>query len=74
VPIDLGVTSSEPLANWENKPVLTLDASYASGDLADLKTHFTLGNATLTYPPYTETPITGYEISDTGLFVTSGGN
>jgi predicted outer membrane repeat protein len=59
-----GLTSvglSVPFISRENAPVLTLDASYALGNLADLKTYFTLKSA-----------ITGYEISDTGLFVASG--
>jgi hypothetical protein len=53
-------------ANWENKPILKLDDSYSSGDLASLKAHFTLGNA---IQSYTETPITGYKIDDDGYFV-----
>jgi uncharacterized repeat protein (TIGR02543 family) len=70
-PIDLGVTASAPLANWENLPILKLDTSYNSGDLANLKDHFSLGNAKWTDSPYTETAITGYEISDNGLFVSN---
>jgi hypothetical protein len=68
-PIDLGITTSTPLDNWKNVQILRLDMSYSSGNLANLKTYFTLGNTTLTVDPYTETPITGYKISDTGLFV-----
>jgi hypothetical protein len=42
--------------------------AYPTGDLASLKEHFTLENATLTVSPYTETPIEGYTIDDGGLF------
>jgi hypothetical protein len=69
VPIDLGITSSAPLANWENAPVLSY---YGEGDLASLKTHFTLGNSKMTASPWgAETAIsaTDYEINDEGLFV-----
>jgi hypothetical protein len=65
-PIDLGGSSS----GYENKPILTLDSSYSSGDLASLKEYFTLGTFKLMYSPYTETDITGYKISDNGFFVT----
>jgi hypothetical protein len=65
VPIDLRVTS---LTSWTT-PVLVLDSSYNSGDLASLKAHFTLRNAKMTESPYTETPITGYVIDDNGYFV-----
>jgi hypothetical protein len=68
--IDLWVSSSAPLADWVNKSILKLDSSYSEGDLATLKTHFVLGNSKRTDSPYTETPITGYTISNTGLFVT----
>jgi hypothetical protein len=67
-PIDLGVTSSAPLANYRYAPILKLDSSYNTGDLASLKTHFTLGNSKMTASPYTEAAITGYEISDMGQF------
>jgi hypothetical protein len=74
-PIDLGsFTSSSAPWGWENEPVLKLDTSYTLGDLASLKTHFTLGNAKYINPPWTETPIMGYEISDGGLFVAESGN
>jgi hypothetical protein len=72
VPIDLGITSSAPLTDWETAPVLKLDTSYSEGDLASLKGHFTLGNSKRTdSSPYTEAaiPATDYEISDAGLFV-----
>jgi hypothetical protein len=69
IPVDLGVTSSTPLTSWINKPILKLDTSYGSGNLASLKDYFTLGNTNLTESPYTETAITGYKISDGGLFV-----
>jgi hypothetical protein len=68
-PIDLGVTPF--LTGWVNKAILQKDSSYNSGDLASLKAHFTLGNVTLTISPYTETAITGYGISDEGLFVSN---
>jgi hypothetical protein len=67
VPIDLGITGSNPLTGLLSKPVLALDSSYLSGDLASLKAHFTLGNATLTESPYTKTPIpANYTISSDG--------
>jgi hypothetical protein len=68
-PIDLGVTSSAPLANYVNAPILMLDASYSAGNMADLKTRFTLGNSKMTDNSDPEAVITGYEISDTGRFV-----
>jgi hypothetical protein len=76
VPIDLGVTSSASLADWENKGILSLDLdTFYGGNLASLKDQFTLGNYTLTESPYTETAIPtgteGYKISDTGYFVTT---
>jgi hypothetical protein len=72
--IDLGINSGGSLTDWDNKQILQLDSSYSLGDLASLKTHFSLGNSQLTESPYTETPIptTGpgaYEIDDTGRFV-----
>jgi hypothetical protein len=66
VPIDLGITGS--VSDWVNKQILK-DDPY-TGVLTTLKTHFTLGNYTMITSPYTETPITGYTISNTGLFVT----
>jgi hypothetical protein len=70
VPIDLGITDSAPTA-WETAPVLKLDPSYIEGDLASLKTHFTLGNSKRTDSSSIETaiPATDYEINDEGLFV-----
>jgi hypothetical protein len=68
IPIDLGVTSGAPILNWEGKQILQLDSSYTAGDLASLKEQFSLGNTKLTESPYTETAITGYEISDAGYF------
>jgi hypothetical protein len=63
IPIDLGIYDGlRSLADWENKRIL-------SGDLANFKTHFILGNVTETNSPYTETPITGYTISDEGRVV-----
>jgi hypothetical protein len=69
VPIDLGITSSAPLANYVNAPILKLDTTYDSGNLAELKAFFALGNSKYTASPWTETAITGYEISDEGKFV-----
>ena len=67
VAVDLGGA----ITDWVGWPILCLDDSYPMGNMASLKDHFTLGNATLTQPPYTETPITGYGISDTGLLATA---
>jgi hypothetical protein len=65
--IDLGITGSAPLANWVGRPVLVLDSSYDSGNLATLKDNFTLGNTQLTASPYTKTPIPGnYTIGNDG--------
>jgi hypothetical protein len=69
VPINLGITSSTSLSSWIGKQILRLDDSYISGDLANLKEHFTLGNAALIEYPYKETLITGYKIDNSGLFV-----
>jgi hypothetical protein len=69
IPIDLGVTGSAPLAGYVNAPILKLDSAYSSGDLASLKEHFTLGNSKDTNSSSPETAITGYTISDEGLFV-----
>jgi hypothetical protein len=67
VSIDLGITSNNPLTGLLNKPVLGLDSSYPSGNLASLKEHFTLGNAKMTVSPYTETPISAnYVIGNDG--------
>jgi hypothetical protein len=71
VPIDLEITSSNPLTSWIDKPVLQLDASYSAGNLASLKGHFTLENSKQSRDsPYTETPIMGYKTADDGKFVT----
>jgi hypothetical protein len=67
-PIDLGVTSAAPLTTYGSAPILRLDSTYLSGDMASLKNYFSLGNSQLTESPYTEEAITGYKISDTGLF------
>jgi hypothetical protein len=67
IPIDLGVTSS--LTGYVNAFILKLDVSYTSGNMAALKTRFTLDNSKMTDSPWTEMSITGYEISDGGLFV-----
>jgi hypothetical protein len=67
VPIDLGVTVSEPLAYSAGTQILRLDNSYSSGDLAVLKTRFTLGDTVLMESPYTETPIpAGYTMGSNG--------
>jgi hypothetical protein len=67
VPIDLGITAGNPLTSWLGKPVLVLDSSYGAGNLAALKTRFTLGNAKMRASPYTETAIpTKYTIGDDG--------
>jgi hypothetical protein len=68
-PIDLGITSSVPLTGYVNAPILKLDAAYSSGNLAELKAFFALGNSKFMNSSYTETAITGYEISDNGQFV-----
>jgi hypothetical protein len=68
VPIDLVISLGTPLAGYVNTPILKLDDSY-SGDLAALKAFFSLGNSKNLSSPSTETPITGYRISDQGLFV-----
>jgi hypothetical protein len=66
-PIDLGFDNNSPLTSWVGKPVLVLDGSYGAGNLANLKTYFTLGNAQLTIEPYTETPIpANYTIGNDG--------
>jgi hypothetical protein len=70
IALDLGITDSDPLANWVNKPILQLDASYNTGNLASLKDNFTLGNTQVTdKEPYTKTAISGYKIADDGKFV-----
>jgi hypothetical protein len=69
IPIDLVVTDIMSLTDYVNAPILKLDTSYSTGDMAALKTHFTLGNSKMMESPYTEAPITGYVISDTGFFV-----
>jgi hypothetical protein len=72
--IDLGISSREPLTSWVNHEILKLDNSYSSGNLASLKNYFALGNSKMTDvdSPYAEAPITGYMISDGGLFVSDG--
>jgi hypothetical protein len=70
IPLDLEIyTVYSPLTEWVNKPILQLDVSYGSGNLANLKDRFSLGNSKFRGPPYTETAITGYRISDDGRFV-----
>jgi hypothetical protein len=67
--VDLKITSSVSLTGYENAPILKLDGSY-SGNLAELKAFFALGNLTnTTTSPWTEESINGYTISDGGLFV-----
>jgi hypothetical protein len=74
IAIDLDCDSSGSLTSWEGRQILRLSSSYSSGNLASLKGYFTLGNATMTESPYTETPIQtgsgGYKIDDAGYFVT----
>jgi hypothetical protein len=69
IPIDLGVTSSAPIANWVNQPILLLDSTYSAGNLASLKDQFTLGDAKRTDSSTAGTAITGYQINDNGEFV-----
>jgi hypothetical protein len=70
ISIDLGITSSVPLASYVNLPVLRLDSgAYSAGDLASLKEHFSLENTKMTESPWAETPITGYRIDGSGRFV-----
>jgi hypothetical protein len=70
VSIDLGSTGSDPLTSWRGKPVLALDSSYSSGNLADLKEQFTPGNVKMTGSPYTETAIPAeYTITNSGKLV-----
>jgi hypothetical protein len=67
VPIDLGITSGASLISWRGKPVLALDSSYSSGNLAALKERFTPGNVKMTDSTYTETAIPAeYTITDSG--------
>jgi hypothetical protein len=66
IPIDLGIGSSAPLTGWAGKQILRLDSSY-SGNLAILKSRFSLGNAQLTHSPYTAEALTGYVINDGGV-------
>jgi hypothetical protein len=72
-PIDLGVTNAAPLTGYIDKPILKLDdTSYSGGDMAALKTRFTLGNSKMTVSPLPEEAIPtgsgGYTISDEGKF------
>jgi hypothetical protein len=69
MPIDLGIDSYTSLTSYIDRPILNLDSSYSAGDLSTLKNHFILGNSKRTDSSDIETPITGYKISDTGLFV-----
>jgi hypothetical protein len=69
VPIDLGITGSDSITDWENIQILKLDSSYSSGVLATLKDHFTLGKSKRTDGSAAEEDITGYKIDDGGLFV-----
>jgi hypothetical protein len=71
VPIDLGVTSSAPLTGYVDQPILTLDSTYSTGNLAELKDHFSLGDAKRTDSSTAGTAITGYKIDDGGYFVTA---
>jgi hypothetical protein len=69
VSIDLGYGANYSITDLINRPILLLDSSYSSGNLASLKEYFALGNARLIDSPYTETALTGYKIDDDGLFV-----
>jgi hypothetical protein len=69
IAVDLGLSGSAPLTVWVNKPILALDNTYNSGDIASLKNYFTLGKSKRIHSPYAEAPITGYMINDGGLFV-----
>jgi hypothetical protein len=71
VPVDLELNDAMSIAltDWVGQPILSLDTTaYPTGDLANLKEHFTLGDAIETGTPYPVTPITGYTIDDGGLF------
>jgi hypothetical protein len=71
VPIDLGIPSSQTLTDWLGKTILILSGYY--GNMADLKTHFTLGNTKQIDSPYTETPIpASYTIGDDGKLENNG--
>jgi predicted outer membrane repeat protein len=69
IPIDLGISSSVPLSSYESAQILRLDGAY-SGNLAELKEHFSLGDAKRTDSSNAGTPISGYTINDGGYFVT----
>jgi hypothetical protein len=69
IPIDLGITGSAPLTGYKNIQMLKLDGAY-TGNMAELKTHFSLGHTAPTSYPYSGgTPIEGYEIDNNGYFV-----
>jgi hypothetical protein len=59
IPIDM-----DNIMDFVNQRILRLDNSYSSGNLANLKAYFTLGNST-----WTGTPIMGYRIDNSGFFV-----
>jgi hypothetical protein len=72
VPIDLGVSSnygSGSLTGWINKQILQLDTTYSSGNLASLKTHFTLNSQMISSPWTGESLTFSYEINNYGCFV-----
>jgi hypothetical protein len=75
IPIDLGVTNdsgTNSLTGYENKQILKKDATaYPDGDLAELKGHFSLGDAKRTNSSAAGTGITGYKIDDDGKLVTA---
>jgi hypothetical protein len=74
IPIDLGGTDVfiplYLLASYEDTQILRLDsAAYSGGDLAELKDHFSLGEAKQTDTSNAGIAITGYKIDDDGFFV-----
>jgi hypothetical protein len=69
IPIDLGITSSAPLTDYKNIQILRKDSAYNSGNLAELKNHFSLGEAKRTDTSDAGTPIDGYKIDDDGYVV-----
>jgi hypothetical protein len=69
IPIDLGITAAVPLAGYEGAQILRLDSAYGSGDLAELRTHFSLGDAKRVDSSDAGTPISGYKIDNAGIVV-----
>jgi hypothetical protein len=71
ISIDLGITFSVSLEDYAGVQILKKDTAYTNGDLAELKTHFSLGEAKRTDTSDAGTPITGYKIDDDGKLVTA---